>query len=342
MANLHESHENKDRKSLSKQEILSGKLRNVELFCEPTRPPSSWNEFIQNHPPFSIALDGYINSKPIFDKNGNYLNLDHHAEVDRLATRATCGQTLMVVRQGLFDTFRDASGAKAKVWVNDCDQDVCLSWFLLKYGKFTETTKNPLLDRLVNITDRMDTTSGMDPFLDEQAEKEMSWVYDPYRQFRLSGSLDQKDPVAYGKIIQKVEERIVEYLSGKGKLLSLDTRFNRIGGGEDWAMVEEIGAQARTGMLKDGIRAFVSVRPRSNDRWTYTLGRLSQFINFDIPKLIHVLNAIEGAQVDKWGGSGIIGGSPRVNGSKISPTDLIRIINEFQMNQKIANFPKKN
>jgi hypothetical protein len=32
---------------------------------------------------------------------------------------------------------------------------------------------------------------------------------------------------------------------------------------------------------------------------------------------------------DIWGGSNIIGGSPRVNGSRLSPKEVETIINEF-------------
>lgn len=52
--------------------------------------------------PFSIALDGYVNVGPRFDHEGPRVNFNHHEEVDRLATRATCGQVLMAIRQGLF------------------------------------------------------------------------------------------------------------------------------------------------------------------------------------------------------------------------------------------------
>lgn len=184
------------------------------------------------------------------------------------------------------------------------------------------------MDRLVYISDRLDAASGMDPSLDDRALGEMAWIYNPYREFRLSGNLDRKNPQEYAKIIRQIEERIIKYLSGKGKLLPLDLRFKEIGGGDGWVMVEEIGAQARTGMLRKGVQAFVSVRQRPDGRYTYSLGRISPFItNFDLPRLIEVLNKEEKSQDDKWGGSNIIGGSPRVNGSKFSPEEVEEIIN---------------
>lgn len=126
---------------MPRAEIIAGKLEGVRLFCQPKDVPLTWDEFVRRCPPFSIALDGYVNSKPLFDPKGPHLNLDHHTGVDRLTTRATCGQTLVVIRQGLFNAFKDNKGAKANVFVNDCDQDVALSFFLLKYGKFAAETR---------------------------------------------------------------------------------------------------------------------------------------------------------------------------------------------------------
>ena len=95
----------------------------ITLEMRPTDPPMGWDEFRAKTPKFSIALDGFVSTGPRFDGSGPWLNLNHHEDVDRLATRATCGQVLMALRQGLFTCFRDASGPRATVWVNDCDED---------------------------------------------------------------------------------------------------------------------------------------------------------------------------------------------------------------------------
>ncbi len=98
----------------------------VVLHVEPRTPPLSWEEFCQKTGPFSIALDGFVGTGPRFDENGPRANFNHHEEVSRLETRATCGQVLMAIRQGLFDCFRDEQGVQVSAYVNDCDEDVCL------------------------------------------------------------------------------------------------------------------------------------------------------------------------------------------------------------------------
>ena len=93
-------------------------------------------------------------------------------------------------------------------------------------------------------------------------------------------------------------------------------------------MVEELGRDGRVGALMDGIDAYV-VAKEDGERWRYTVGRLSEYIPFDVPGLLTHLNEVEGTEEDRWGGSDIIGGSPRVNGSKLSPSELETVINGY-------------
>jgi len=294
----------------------------------PQDTPVAWEDFCRTRAPFAIALDGYVRAGPRFDETGPRLNLNHHEEVDRLATRATCAQVLMALRQGLCECFGAADGLRADVYVNDCDEDVCLSWFLLKHGSLAEHSINPALNRLVAMEDTLDATAGAYPFpRNLPILEEVAWVFEPYRRFRQSGELDQRQAAAFVAVVDRVEERILKYLKGQGGRLPIDTRYRRIGGGASWAMIEEIGAQARTGAFADGIRCYVAVRQRPNSRWSYNVGRMSIFYRFDVPRIVRALNEAEGASADAWGGSNTIAGSPRVNGSRLPPAEVERIIN---------------
>ena len=308
----------------------------IRLIVEATTPAMQWADFLPKAGPFAIALDGYVHGGPRFSDKvaegiGPAINMNHHEEVDRLATRATCAQTLMAIRQGLFDLFRDEDGPRANVFVNDCDEDVCTSWFLLNQHYWAEQPMNPLLNRLVALEDALDATAGAYPFpVDLPALRNMAWIFEPYRRFRLSGEIDKRDSRSYKSVIEDVEKRIACHLVGTGHDIALDPRFEIVGGGTGWKMVREIGAQARTGMFADGVRAYVSVRSRPDGRYTYVLGRMSPFVPFDIPILFKNLNENEGLvqNVDRWGGSDTIGGSPRVAGSGLTPDELTRIIND--------------
>lgn len=316
-------------------------MARITLCMRPRAAPLRWEEFCGTHGPFSMALDGYVVAGPRFDPSGPRVNLDHHTEVDRLATRATCAQVLLAVCQGLFLSFCDASGPRANVYVNDCDEDVCTSWFLLKYAHLIDYVVNPLLNRLVSIVDVLDTTAGAYPFpVDLPVLQELAWVFAPYRQFRLAGGLDRKEPAEYVAVVEEVEDHILKHITGRGHKLPLDTRYEKIGGGPSWVMIREVGAQARTGVFADGVRAYVSVRPRPDGRWSYAVGRMSPFVPFDVPALLQALNRAEANGRDSWGGGNMVGGSPRVAGSRLSPAEVERIVNGLRPGAPTAPSPR--
>lgn len=303
----------------------------VTLQMRPQDEPLSWERFCADVSPFGVALDGYVAAGPRFDPAGPRVNFNHHEEVDRLATRSTCAQVLLAIRQGFFTCFADDDGVRADVYCNDCDEDVCASWFLLRYGSFAEHAMNPRLNRLVAIEDMLDATAGAYPYPEDMTSlQELTWVFDPYRQHRLSGQLDRRDPEAYCGVVAEVEQRIMRHLIGRGGALSLDTRYQRIGGGPGWSMIREVGAQARTGAFGDGIRAYVSVRQRPDGRWVYVVGRMSPFIPFDVPKVLRALDEAEAHPTCHWGGGNTVGGSPRTAGSRLPPEEVARIINDLE------------
>ncbi len=301
----------------------------VTLHVRPRDEPLSWEQFCAVTGPFAVALDGYAACGPRFDPHGPRVNFNHHEEVDRLATRATCAQVLLALRQGFWDCFHDSMGRRADVYCNDCDEDVCLAWFLLKHSDFAEIAINPALNRLVTIEDLLDATTGAYPYPpDLPTLGEVAWVFEPYRQLRRSGELDRLDATAHRGVIDTVEQRILQHLNGTGGSLPLDLRYERIGGGPGWVMIREIGFQARTGVFRDGIRAYVVVRQRPDGRWAYTVGRMSPFIPFDVPRVLEALTAAEDDPLARWGGGNTVGGSPRVRGSGLAPEDVARIIND--------------
>ena len=181
----------------------------INLIIDLKNPPFSWKEFCQITPPFSIALDGYVNTAPCFTPKGPRINFNHHEDVDRLATRSTCAQVLIAIRQGLFDIFRNDNGPQANVYVNDCDEDVCLSWFLLKNYLLVENACPERITHLVNMEDLMDTTAGAYPMpIELFTLKELAWIFEPYRDFRIGGGLDRRNTDEFQQIINEVVDRI--------------------------------------------------------------------------------------------------------------------------------------
>lgn len=216
------------------------------------------------------------------------------------------------------------------IYVNDCDEDVCTACFLLKYSYMSELVTNPNINRLVNMEDALDTTSGTYPFpKSAKILSEMAWVFEPYRKARKFGLLANKDEELYKSIITDVENRIMQYITGRGQTIELDTRYKVIGGGKGWALVEEIGEYARTGMMSDGINAFVSVKPLKDNKFQYVIGKISPFVSFPVENIFQIFNNKEQCTTDLWGGGDIIGGSPRVSGSNLLPKEIEEIINNL-------------
>lgn len=302
----------------------------IRFHMRPKDPVLTWNEFCADTPPFSIALDGYVSAGPRFDPTGPRANFNHHEEVDRLATRATCAQVLIAVRQGLFTCFFKDEEPTAEVYRNDCDEDICMASFILANYHIVKSAVNPILNRLVFVEDLMDTTAGAYPFpSDLPTLEELAWVFDPYRDFKVSGRIDYRIAEEFEEVVELVGDRIMQFINGRGRTKKLKVKYDKIGGGARWAMVKEIGANAKEGMSADGITAYVSVRERPDGRWAYVIARSSQFITyFDVPRLIVQLNQEEANLEAKWGSGNLHGGSSRAFGSAISPARVTEIVEE--------------
>ena len=298
----------------------------IKLKVRPKDFPMSWDNFVKKCGAYSIALDGYVADSPKLDPLVPAANFNHHENVSRLETRATCAQVHLLIQLGLFKLFRDEDGPRADLYVNDCDEDVCLSVAQLRYPHIAESVINPGLNRLVELSDKLDTTAGLFPFsTDMPVLEELAWVYEPYRRFRLSGGLDSRDAGAFESIITDVEHRIISFVVGKQKRVRLDIRYRVIKSGTGWAMIEEIGPYGRQGALSDGIRAFVAVRRRSDDKLACSIGRVSECIPFPVPTILGELSKAEISD-ESWGGGSTIGGSPRTNGSSLNVDQIFEIV----------------
>lgn len=308
----------------------------ITLHVEP-RKVYSWNEFQEQKPPFSIALDGLVDSQTMRNPHGPYANFDHHTGSDRLATRSTSEQVHIEINLGLFDTFRDKKGIScANVCVNDPDEDTCLAWWLLKNHEQVIEHANPRINRLVYCEDRLDCTAGAYPFGDTHMRRQMAWIFEPYNSERFAGRVSSMGEGEMQNVIEAVERRINEYVFGMCGELALEGHYERIGCGDGWVMTRETGPASRMAMFNDGVIAYIALIAEKQDgSFVYTLGRRSVWTPFDLPRLYACLNAIEKDIVtphNRWGGSDTVGGSPRETGSKLSPKELQEMINR-EINQ---------
>jgi hypothetical protein len=304
----------------------------IELEVRPG-PALTREEFLSTHPPRSIALDGYVFGEPwlVVRPNGPYRNFNHHETVDRSCTSATCEQARRAVVLGLYDLFREGGQRSAHLFVNDCDQDVCLAtWILMNPDRASE----PLVRMISQIEDLLDMSAGAYPMPHEgDLLCEVRWVFDPYTRARplLAGMTAE----AMREIIRDVHHRLDRFAMGRAEGIALSGEYTRLGGGDGWSLVEVSHQAAREKVLASGVRAAIELFGRAgpnDERYVYSVWRRSEYVvGFPVREILMALNRAEGFQeVDPtgWGGSDNVGGSPRVRGSSLDPKAVETIVND--------------
>lgn len=298
----------------------------IELNVRPG-PASSRADFLASHPPYSIGLDGYVHGEPflVVREDGPFRNFNHHESVDRSCTIATCEQSRRAVLLGLYELFRSGGKRRALLWVNDCDQDVCLStWILLNPDRAAE----PLVRKLAQIEDLLDSSSGTFPLPHERdLMGEVRWVFDPYARAR--PRLTGMSAADMRQVIGDVHLRIDQFVIGRAEQVPLEGNYVRLGG-DEWWLVEVDRMQARERMIASGCRAAVELSARLEDRYVYSLWRRSEYITwFPVREILDALNVAEGISDEdphRWGGADNVGGSPRSVGSRLTPVDVERVV----------------
>lgn len=284
------------------------------------RESFSWVNFCKMSPPKSVALDGFVTDGPCWDELGLRANFDHHSGVVREATMSTAMQVMFAIKGGLMERF----GGVATVWINDPDQDTCLAtWLLAHHAQFDSVQSHPIINRLLALTDRLDITGGAYPMrLDDEVLAIHNWVFEPYQELRTSGALANADAAVMRNCLDAVHARLNATLMGQPGRRELRRDFKLLHDSTRFKIIDETGGnEARYALFSAGMNAFVSlVATRPDGRFVYSIGRRSRYIDFPLRQLYTALNAAEQQQQqleldDSWGGSDIIGGSPRRAGS---------------------------
>ena len=309
----------------------------IRFYLEP-RAVVKWEDFINTKPRFSIALDGYVKGPPRFLIQGPYANFNHHEGVARIATRSTCAQVYYYIRLGLLDTFQKNGRPHVRVYINDVDQDVCLSCWLLKNSAKLEGLRfDNLLVQMILFEDILDASAGAYPVHPDNPQiHRQAWIYEPYTRARADGSIYRMSKKKMQAILHSVCARIDAAVKGRSGKIELDTRYEKIGGGPGWQMIREEGSYARTKLFSQKIKAYVALVESRKETYAYTIGKMSPFIMFPVERIYDALNKAEGlsSQENCWGGSTIIGGSPRKTGSRLAPPEVQKVINDCIKREK--------
>jgi hypothetical protein len=205
---------------------------------------------------------------------------------------------------------------------------VCLAtWILFNPSRASE----PWVRTLAYIEDLLDMSAGGFPMPDERdLLGEIRWVFEPYTGNR--HRLAELDEAGMHDIIQESHTRIERFLNGESKIVPLLGDYREIGGGEGWVLVEIDHQHARQKMVEANIKAAVELFARKGDRFLYSIWRRSEYIvNFPVKEILRQLNIAEGFEpedLNGWGGSENVGGSPRGVGSRLSPEQVEEVVRE--------------
>lgn len=241
----------------------------------------------------SIYLDGACRG-PVIDNEKQSYSFDHHADCLRFATLATCQQVRLALELGL-------NPADFEVHVNDLDADTTFSiWLLL----------NPVLctlDQVVNMTDQIGFVDSHGP------------VRTPTQLHRvLSHPPNQEQNEAMLK--DDLEQCAIWYAKGDSHLRDPSSfptcrAFGITTDGSLWDSDDDIGTVADFAEAYANGLAVAVLCPDGTDGTTgYTVGKRSDFVDYDIPAFLARMNALEPG----WGGGSTIGGAPRGEGGKRS------------------------
>lgn len=284
-------------------------------------------------PERSIALDGAVRG-PRYEAATRRYSFDHHEGCVRHATRATCEQ----VREALLLGFEPALST---VYVNDVDADTALSVFMLLGYSAEKRAElaDPALELMVRAVGRVDALGPAAVLTgpERMAARTVFSLIGASAGARESGS-EEGIYVELGEAVGCVGvaleairrelpyeleaiRRELSYIEGLPPGHSPDRQVLRgwqstnkppvilaLGGGlsRPFAMIEG-GLPDFAAAYAAGHTRVIAREPAAADSWRYTVGKLSEFVAWDVPTILRSLAQCEPG----WGGGSTIGGSPR-------------------------------
>ncbi|MGH9222634.1 MAG: hypothetical protein ACRD2W_02255 [Acidimicrobiales bacterium] len=272
----------------------------------------------------AIGLDGAVSGAPFRRPGGPHASYNHHESVDRYSTRSTCEQCYLDVSQGLWLRMHRGGHPGADVYVNDADEDVCTAlWVLANPRRINELA----VRRLVEVEGILDVLAAT--WWPEWAEIDdmlahLAWVYGPCHDARRDAQ--PADEESLRAIIEEVAERITAHVNGSGGRRAASTEYVPVLQRGAVAVVREYGPYARMQERLDGLETVIS------ERWAGTvrivsITKTTPWSSTDLATVYRRLNELEGCPPDdQWGGSDLVGGSPRRRGTSLSLETILDVV----------------
>lgn len=270
-------------------------------------------------PPWSIALDGYVQG-PALDNEQHRYSFDHHRGCIRLVTTATCEQVRDAILLGL-------DPSRYTVYLNDVDTDTALAVWELRHP---ERLREARVANYVTSAGLLDAHGGAYPLVFER--RRIEWIGQPETQARISGEYERLNLEQLHQLLDRIGERFEQLVAGQApseeelRRLEQKAEFQRLFDGSGWTMIQASDPHVLFDLYEQGIERIVTCRPQSDGSYAYTVARRSDFVDgFDVPAILAALAAAEPG----WGGGSTIGGAPRHpdgSRSRLAPAEVFKLV----------------
>ncbi len=286
-------------------------------------------------PPGTIYLDGVAQAEPFLDHDKKVYNLDHHDGCVRTFTLATCEQAQIMCVKGL-----DLRDREWKIYANEPDLDTILSiWIILNHQRINnrEAINRRSLFALVRLEGIIDSLGlemrELSGFPEDLLQKLMR-VIDRLRLEELAlkkaGDWTRTDFLDYTLgVLRKLDQFLIRQgelddFKGVEELARIELTDSRIA----VVVASDLGIyelEPHLAKLYGNRLGWVALRRGTAD---YTLRQMDLFMPVSLEDVYQRLNfmdpAVKGRMgVNRWGGSGDIGGSPRDGGTRLKPTEIV-------------------
>ena len=269
-------------------------------------------------PPYSIALDGFVQG-PEIDLQNHRISLDHHSGVLRFCTEATCKQAWTMIRLGIEDL------DQYTIYINDADVDTCLAvWCLQNPDRCIE----PLVKKLIDAVCQGDMHCGGIPL--NGMEKYVEYISGPETDSKRKQDYHKLSNEGLLSIMEAIMHRIDNYLEGHAdEELHKRTKhgeFKILRNENGWLLAESNDPHALGAIFRAGFDRALLIRKQDDGTIAATLAKKSDFVDhFPLEKIYFALSALEPGK-GTWGGGTTVGGPPRYSDGKRSEIQLEKTI----------------
>ena len=292
-----------------------------------------------------IFLDGAGHFPPKLDNRSRFYNLDHHQGVIRPFTLATCEQALVLVVNGI-----ELDEGDWTLFASEPDLDTLFAiWVLLNFRrvpKLSSRSKDVLLP-LLRLEGAIDANGseladfcGLTQNTLREARGRLDNLYTREKEYRTKErwpDLDWREFAAamLGEIDRLVYTRadFQDHTSIEEILGHLEIADRKVA----VACRDQSGIYEAERRLKnrfgDQLGIIALEKWKDGKYRHYTLRRVSAILNFDLGATYDLLNIVDPAvngrpASNRWGGSDDIGGSPRVSGTQLPPSEILRVLRQ--------------